>query len=107
MSIFSFVNDFGNHNSRKIDRFENDTLSIDTCRVSDGMQPYETAVMHSEYNSKKWIIVEAYDTIEKAREGHSRWVERMTNLDLPIELTDCANAAVAQFIGKESFPGVK
>jgi hypothetical protein len=70
---------------------------VDTARVSDGEKPYETAFQHPEYNDGKMIIVEAYDTKEKAQTGHERWLKVMTEGPLPDALTDCCNAGVAVF----------
>jgi len=92
--MFDFMSMVGTHNDRKIDRYEKDGLFIDTCRVNDGKQPYETAVEHPAYNGGNMVIVEAYDTKEEAQEGHDEWVKKMTAPELPAQLVDCMNAHI-------------
>jgi hypothetical protein len=89
--MFSFLDDFGNYEERKVDRFENDDLSISTCRVSDSKRPFETAVKHPKYRQDKWIVVEKYDTKEQAQTGHDKWVETMTTDPLPAKLIDVSD----------------
>jgi hypothetical protein len=95
----------GNYETRKVGRFDQGEIVVSTARVTDGNQPYETAVVHPEYHGDKFIIVEAYDTIEQARVGHAKWVKTMTTEPLPDQLVDCCNAEIAQFgaaLGMES-----
>lgn len=96
--LFDFLNDMYNYDSRKIDRYDDEDkgLCIDTCRVSDGEQDYETAVAHPEYHDGKFVIVEAYDTPEEAQIGHNKWIDIMTAENLPEELVDCCNAEIGQ-----------
>ena len=94
--MFDFIFDIGNHEARKVARYEVDGLLVDTARVSDGRQPYETAVESPLYNSGKMVIDEAYDTPQQAQEGHDRWVSIMTT-KLPDKLVDCNNAEIAAF----------
>ena len=96
--MFDFLLDMGNYEDRKVDCHEDDTLIVDTARCSDGRKPYETAVQHPEYNSGKWVIVEAYDTKEEAQEGHNKWVAKMTSASIPPSLKDCGNAGVSQLL---------
>ena len=72
-------------------------MFIDTARVSDGVKPFETAVEHLNYNDGKMVIVENYDTIEQAKQGHEKWVKTMTSFPLPAELLECGNAKILQF----------
>ena len=67
MGMFDFLLMADNYEERKVDRFEKDTLIIDTCFVSDGSLPYETAIQHEEYNEGKWVIVENYPDKESAQ----------------------------------------
>jgi len=99
MGLFSFLEDEGTHNQRKVARFEQgESIIIDTCEVSDGTDPYETAVMHPEYNDGKWIIVQSYRTREDARRGHDDWVRTMTSRVLPKSLKDCGNAGITELL---------
>ncbi len=98
MSIFDFLKDVGNYDERVVARYEVEDLVIDTARVSDGRQPYETAVRHPSYNSGDWVIVEGYTTERDSAIGHNRWVKAMTTLPLPTVLTDCCNAECSQLI---------
>jgi hypothetical protein len=95
--MFSFLSDIGNHADRVVGRYpKNGPFLVDTARVSDGEQPYETAVQHPEYNNGKMVIVEAYPTREKANIGHARWVKIMTSDSLPDKLVDCLNSGISQ-----------
>jgi len=96
--MFDFINDMGNYDQRAVDRFEEGQIIVDTCEVSDGEKPFETAVMHPEYNNGKWIAVQAYDTVEEAQRGHNNWVRTMTNKVLPKSLKECGNCGVAALL---------
>ncbi len=98
--MFDFFLDVGNYESRKIARYEgNNDFFISTAAVSDGEQPYETAVCHPEYNGGEHVIVAAYPTRETAEKGHSRWVGVMTAAKLPAELCDCGNSITSKLCG--------
>jgi len=105
--MFSFWGMAGDYENRKIERFEEEGLVIDTCLVTDGEHLYETGVCHSSYNSGDWVIVEAYDTKEDAKEGHKKWIEIMTSDNLPEYLDDCMNAQVSHLGGKTSMRFIK
>lgn len=97
--MFNFLLDAGNYEQRKIAKDEFDWGFISTCRVSDGVKDFETAVQHKRYGGSM-TIVENYDTAEEAAEGHKRWVKTMTAKKLPKKLIDCNNAGIAQFGAK-------
>lgn len=99
MSMFGFLDDLNNHEERKVAHYENTEsgLVVDTCRVSDGQEPFETAVRHPRYNNWKWVVVESYVSREVSEEGHKRWVVTMTAAVLPSILRDCGNAEIASF----------
>lgn len=96
--LFGFMDMMDNYELRKVARYDDDTigLMVDTCSVTDGDQPYETAVEHPEYNEGKMVIVEAYGTVEDAQKGHERWVATMTAEKFPAQLTDCCNSEISQ-----------
>lgn len=96
--MFGFFADMGNYESRKVAKDEYEWGFVSTAEVSDGRKPYETAVKHTRYNDGKIVIVECYDSKERARKGHGRWVARMTAEKLPGSLTDCANSEIQQAI---------
>ena len=106
--MFNFMSDADNYEERKIDRYDGEGFCIDTCAVSDGEKPYETAIQHPEYNDGDWIVVEAYNTPLAAQKGHKRWIEIMTSDHLPDSLKDCGNAEIAQLLeevgGTMEFP---
>jgi hypothetical protein len=106
--MFGFLPDFFNHEERQVARFEGEDSVIDTARVSDGQQPYETGIAHPEYNDGKWVIVEAYPDKATALFGHGKWVKLMTAGALPVSLEDCGNSEVSQVIetlgGEMIFP---
>lgn len=96
MGLFDFLSMADNYESRKVARFEGENgLVVDTVAVIDSDQPYETAVMHPDYNGGKLVIVEMYDTATDAQFGHDRWVARMTADPLPESLRDVSSAEVA------------
>lgn len=99
--MFEFINDMFNYETRKVDCWQNEDEDqmVSTARVSDGTRPYETAFQHPEYNDGKIVIVEAYDTLEDARAGHTRWLKLMTEGPLPESLRECCNAGIAQLLG--------
>lgn len=63
-------------------------LKVSTIEQDDSMDPYETAVKHPEYNDGDWIIVEMYETKDRAIIGHDKWVDKMTSDPLPDELPE-------------------
>ncbi len=95
--MFNFFGMADNYEDRKVDRYEKNGLMVDTCSVTDGNKPFETAVESPEYNNGKMVIVQSYDTIEEAKEGHLKWVDLMLN-NPPEYLRDCANAEISQLI---------
>ena len=97
-NLFGFLTDVGNYDDRKIDRYDDGDMAVSTAAVSDGRDPFETAVMHPEYNDGQWVIVESYDSRESAKAGHAKWVSVMTADTLPNELADCGNSTVSQFL---------
>lgn len=97
--MLSFLSMVGNHEQRKVDRYESDNgLIVDTAAVTDSEKPYETGICHPAYNSGDWVIVELYDTKEEAQAGHSRWVQTMTAGELPQALTDVSTCEVANLL---------
>lgn len=97
--MFNFLLDAGNYESRKVARYDSDGLMVSTARVSDGAQPFETAVRHPSYNEGKVVIVEAYDDHASAQAGHNRWVALMTSEALPDKLVDCCNSEIGSLAG--------
>ena len=102
-SILGFLQDMGNYKERAIGRFpigsKDGAFLVDTVRVGDGIQPFETAVQHPEYNDGDMVIVEAYSTKKDAEVGHEKWVKIMAADELPAELIDCHNTEISQLFG--------
>ncbi len=96
--LFSFLNDAFNYEERKIDRYENGDILIDTCAISDSSHPYETAIAHPKYNDNRIIIVALYDTKEEAQKGHDNWIKVMTAEKLPESIIDVSTAEVCQIL---------
>jgi hypothetical protein len=102
--MFDFLLDAGNYRSRMVGREPldpndpNGEFLVSTAAVSDGREPFETAVKHPDYNGGKMVIVECYPTREAAEAGHAKWVATMKAEPLPDSLRDCANAEVAQLL---------
>ena len=86
-----------NYEERKVTRYEQDNLIIDTCAITDSDQPYETAVAHPSYNDGNFIIVELYKTKEEAQIGHDKWVKIMTSENLPTVLKDESSSEIKKF----------
>jgi len=100
--MFDFITMGGNYEERAVDRFEGpDGLIIDTAAVTDSEKPYETGILHPEYNDGKWIIVELYDTKEAAQTGHDEWVKKMTSGELPEKLVDVSLTIIAAMLDDE------
>lgn len=100
MGVFDFMNMLGNYEERAVARTEGKDEAgkdfiIDTCKVTDSRQPYETAVMHPAFNDNRWVIVELYDSAELAKHGHEKWVKTMQKP--PKNLRDVSMATIAQF----------
>jgi len=87
-----------NYEERKIDCYKDEKtgLCVDTCMVTDSEKDYETGIEHPQYNDGDWVIVELYDTKEKAQEEHNIWVKRMTGKKLPEQLKDVSTAEIAK-----------
>jgi len=92
--MLDFLGILGDYDERKIGRFEDGKLIIDTCMVCDADENYETAITHPAYNSGKWVIVETYATEELAKVGHAKWVRTMTAPELPDRLFDVGSAGI-------------
>jgi hypothetical protein len=71
---------------------------VDTALVKDIPDPYqyETAIAHPLYNNDNFIIVEYYETREKALKGHHKWIKIMH--ELPDHLIDISDTHIANFL---------
>jgi hypothetical protein len=87
---------YNNKDYKKIARYEDDTLIVDTGSVQDGVLPYETTVSHPEYNEGHMIVVEAYLTEPDALGGHAEWTDKMLHRK-PEYLEDVCNAHISRF----------
>lgn len=97
--MFDFLNMVGNYEQRKVDRFEQDDLIIDTCAVNDiNDYDYETGIEHPSYNKGSWVIVEQYKTKAQAKKGHKNWIKIMTSKKLPKQLKDVSTCNTKQFM---------
>jgi len=96
------MQDWADYEKRKVERYETDSLMVDTCEIHDQPNTYnfETAVSHLGYNEGEWVIVELYETEAEAILGHKKWIKIMTSDNLPEQLTDVSKAAVCQFKDK-------
>ena len=77
--MFSFIEMMGTHESRKVSRYEDGELCIDTCAVTDGDHNFETGIAHPRYNNGKWVQI-------------------MTSDILPESLADCGNAQISKLL---------
>lgn len=102
LGLFDFLQDFGNHEDRKVDRYHEGDLFVDTCAVSDSTKPFETGIEHPGYNNGNMVIVELYDTKEEAQKGHDKWLDLMLNNPPTVlhNVSTCASASMLREIGK-------
>jgi len=98
MGLFDFIFMADNYDERAVARYEEGDVFVDTCRVYDSAQPYETAVGHPEYNNGNLIIVQLYDTKEEAQIGHDFWVKNMTTEPLPDIIKDVSTAIIMELV---------
>lgn len=96
--MFNFFNMANDYEERKVARYEEEGICIDTAAVSDSDQPYETGIQHPGYNDGDWVIVELYPNKKAAQEGHNKWVQIMTAPELPEFLKDVSTANIAKLV---------
>jgi len=78
---------------RRIGRHEDSETKLFVSTVkSHDLPGYETAVAHPDYNNGKIVIVEEYETKQQAKEGHERWLAKMTSPELPEYLQDVSSS---------------
>ncbi len=70
--LLDFFGMSSTYKERKVVHYEQGDVFVDTCRVTDSDQPFETAVGHPKYNKGQLVIVEMYDTIEAAKLGYKQ-----------------------------------
>jgi hypothetical protein len=95
--MFDYFNMMGNYEQRKVENTIINGTVIDTCRVTDSSQPYETGIQNPLYHDGDWVIVEMYSTEEAARKGHAKWVKKFSN-KLPESLVDVGTSTIAQLL---------
>jgi len=96
--MFDFLSMAYDYKDRKVDRFEGENFTIDTCAVTDSDQPFETGIVHPKYNNNEWVIVEMYNSKKEAQEGHRKWVKKMTENILPDELFDVSTSTIKKLL---------
>ena len=69
-NLFAAMADYGNYESRKVDRTVINDYTIDTTYTSD--YGYETAIWEKDSDI---AIVERYEDKSEAIKGHNKWVE--------------------------------
>ena len=101
--MFAFVKDMNNYEDRVVNHSEINDAVIDTARISDGKQPYETGITSAHYNDGQWVIVAAYDTVPDGLMGHDHWTALFSHEyeKLPEKLQDCQNALLMEFFDPE------
>lgn len=99
--MFEYMEMLGNYEDRKIGRWDSEDglKMVSTCSVTDGREPFETAVQHPSYNNGKMVIVECYSTKKEAVTGHDKWLKLILENNLPSVLTDCQNSKISQMCG--------
>lgn len=95
--MFNFLSMAGNYDQRKVENTKINGVEIDTCRVTDSRQPYETALHHPDYNDDGWIVVEMYYDKDAAIEGHKKWVNLFSDSEhFPESLTDTGTSDIGE-----------
>ena len=79
LTMFDLFGMIGNYNLRKVDNTKIEGFTLDTCRVTDSIHPYETALKHENINDGNWIIIKQYNTEEEAAKGHRDLVDYIKN----------------------------
>lgn len=95
--MLDFLGMLNNYEDRKVDKYKEGDIFISTVKVSDSSSPYETAIGHPLYNNSDLIVVEEYDSIESAKNGHKKWVKTMTEGTLPEVLEDVSSSTIGKF----------
>ena len=96
MDMFGFGM-VGSYKERVVANTELDNGAvIDTARVTDSHEPFETGITHPDYNDNRWIIVELYPDRLTAEAGHVKWCEVMKSL--PDALEDVSTAWAASML---------
>jgi len=96
--MFDYFDMVGTYEQRVVDNYKDGDLVVDTCKVTDSRQPYETGVKHPRYSDGDWVIVEMYDTKAAAQKGHDKWVKIMTANNLPTSLSDVSTATISELM---------
>lgn len=73
--------------STRVKDFRSGDLRVCTARAPDAELPYETVVIHPEYNFGEGVVVQEYRTTPEAEAGHAAWVSALSD-SLPTSLTD-------------------
>jgi hypothetical protein len=97
--MFGFLSMANDYESRNVANTEIGGATIDTSAVTDSARPYETGIKHPRYNDGSWIIVELYDSKEKAELGHKKWVELFSRDELPPRLADVNESDISEMFG--------
>lgn len=64
------------YEERKVDRTTINGYIVDTVKSGDIGKLYETGIIDDK-QELEWVIVEGYDTLEEAQEGHNKWVKKV------------------------------
>jgi len=95
---FGFFNMAGTIQQRRVKHFEDIKrhVVVDTSAVICSDKPYETAIKYPKYNSGDWVVVQVYDTKNKAIVGHNKWVKKLTADRLSKTLKDVSLCVIAK-----------
>ena len=103
--MFGFLDMMDNYEDRKVDRNDIKGGYISTARVTDSIEPYETAVRHVNYNSDRLVIVEMYDDIDDAKLGHEKWVGMFSKKKLPDQIMDVSTSEICSYLNDNGWVG--
>lgn len=94
--MLDYLDMMGTYKERLVENTKVGEGVVDTVRVTDCDQPFETGVSHPLYNNGDWVIVEQYDTKAEAAKGHKKWVKILSQEELPESLTDVNQCSIAK-----------
>lgn len=76
--FFGFLSDLDKtRDARRVAYDEFKEFTVSTVFVPDRPWVFETAVICKGINKGEWIVVEGYDNVIKASEGHQKWIDKL------------------------------
>lgn len=93
--------------SRRLAEWDGPIGAISTIAPPDGMKPFETGIIHDDYNDGNIMIVAAYDTEQQAYDGHKAWWDLLRIDKLPDIIQGVINDRLGTILGPAEFSYVR